>query len=123
MVVGHIGKYMINDIKIKKKYLYFSVIGFIILLVVSFSFGRTYPTTSIIHKLEKEMTLKYNEIINEKNQQIDILNQRLKISQENYNKLSKSLNELKVKYDNIKEPETIREIKDRFIYLGFPPID
>jgi len=94
----------------------------ILLTAIGFTFGRYNPTTDTISKFTNDLLKQYETKLKSDKVIITGLENDLKMVNENYTILSNKIKNLKVNYENVKEPQNIAEIKDRFTKLGFPPI-
>ena len=59
--------------------------------------------------------------IRDKDKQLIVLSDKLKKSQLAYNKLQEDIENLKKEIDDVKEPESLQETKDRLKALGYNP--
>lgn len=100
-------------------------IGIILIILFAaggFTFGRYYPTNNTVSEITSNVAKQYEKELKANKEIIAGLEKELKIADENYMILSNKIKDLKVSYENVKEPKNIAEIKDRFIKLGFPPL-
>lgn len=101
---------------------FIAIILVILFTAGAFTFGRYYPTSDAILKITNDIVKQYDIKLKTDKDVIVSLEKELKIADENYTILSNKIKNLKVSYENVKEPKNIAEIKDRFTKLGFPPM-
>lgn len=106
------------------------IIGICIASIIIFTFiGFTYgkynpdPNSQIVQELLNKMLsdekLKYEQIINGKDIEINTINKQLELSMDKIKDNEKEIAKLKTKINSIKPPQNISEVKLRLKELGY----
>lgn len=101
-----------------------ALILFIILFFFVFngvSYISDYFTSRAIEQTRKELETKYNSTIKEMNNKLEIVNNKLSISEKSRLQLINKSKELELKLSKIKLPASNAEIRERFNNLGYNP--
>jgi peptidoglycan hydrolase CwlO-like protein len=97
----------------------------IIFIFIAFTYGSYHPNTnsqlfqSYIDEKLKEEKDKYDKIINERTEQINLLSEQLQISQQTVYKKQTEINKLKKEIASINAPLNLQETKERLNKLGY----
>ena len=113
--------------KMNKGYLLGTIglVFFILFLFVGFKYGSYHPNpnSEVVQTLLQDLLIKekeyYEQLINEKDQQILVIQDKLNKSElliENYKQELKKLNNLVI---NIKPPSSVGEVRERLRRLGY----
>lgn len=95
-------------------------IAVIYLIWVSWWTPKPVDTQQLLADLRGKLTKQFEKDMKDKDVKITDLVNRLRVSTEKYKALTKQLAE--VRNEPIKEPpKTSKELRDRFVALGFPP--
>jgi hypothetical protein len=85
-------------------------------------FSHTTVTQKIIEDNKALIDKQYEVQLKEKQNEINMINERLIESEKKMKKLSNSLAALKKRSENVQAPKTNQEARQRLIDLGYPPI-
>lgn len=115
---------MWDNIKNHKGLVIIIIVG-IIFIFIAFTYGTYHanPNSQVVQnyvneKLKEEKD-KYDKSINEKTEQIKLLNDQLQISQANVYKKQTEINKLKKEMNSINAPTNLQETKERLNKLGY----
>ncbi len=76
-------------------------------------------TAQLLNDLREKLTAQFEQDVKDRDVKIRDLSSRLVVSDSKYRTLSKRLTE--VRNEIIVPPKTNKELRDRFVALGFPP--
>ena len=102
-----------------------SIIAIISFTIIGFTYGKYNPDPNsevvqeLLNKMLTDEKLKYEQIINGKDNEINTINKQLELSMSIIQNNKKEITNLKNKIKNIKPPENEKEIRSRLKDLGY----
>lgn len=105
-----------------------SVAGIILaaLLLIAYlsipSCSKPATPTAVLNTAQAQMTAQFNAQLKDKDAQIADYQNKLVVSQGKYTALVQRYNTLQKEKENVKAPVTNKELRDRFVALGYPPL-
>ncbi len=98
--------------------------GIIVLVVISIPSCSKPPVTpqQTINEVKAELEKQYTAQLKDKEATIRDYQSRLTVSYDKYTAMANRYIALQKEKDNVKPPETNREIRSRFVTLGYPPL-
>ena len=117
---------MWDNIKNHKGLVIIIIVG-IIFIFIAFTYGTYHanPNSEVVQNYVNEKIKQeeenYQKNINEKDEQIKLLNDQLQISQANVYKKQTEINKLKKEIASINAPVNLQETKERLNKLGYNP--
>jgi peptidoglycan hydrolase CwlO-like protein len=102
-----------------------SIIAIISFAIIGFTYGKYNPDPNsqivqeLLNKMLSDEKLKYEQIINGKDIEINTINKQLELSMDKIKDNEKEIYKLKSKINNIKPPQNISEVKLRLKELGY----
>ena len=79
-------------------------------------------TQQVLANLRVQLEVQYKKAMEAKEAQIKDLKSRLSVSEQKYKYLSKKVQEIQNASTNIKPPQGLGELRDRFTAVGFPSL-
>lgn len=102
-----------------------SIIAIISFTIIGFTYGKYNPDPNgqivqeLLNKMLSDEKLKYEQIINGKDIEINTINKQLELSMNKIKDNEKEISKLKNKINSIKPPTNINEVKLRLKELGY----
>ena len=102
-----------------------SIIAIISFTIIGFTYGKHNPDPNsqvvqeLLNKMISDEKIKYEQIINVKDNEINTINKQLELSMSIIQDNKKEITNLKNKIKNIKPPENESEIRSRLKDLGY----
>jgi hypothetical protein len=112
-------KSMLTSLDFKTLLIVCLVVGLVSLLWLSWWSPKPADTQQLLSNMREKTDKLFLQGLKERNVKIDELTNRLTVSDAKYKTLTKRLTE--VRNEIIVPPKTNRELRDRFVALGFPP--
>jgi hypothetical protein len=112
-------KSMLTSLDFKTLLIVCLVVGLVSLLWLSWWSPKPADTQQLLSDLRAKLTKQFEIDINDRDAKIKDMTARLTVSDAKYRVLSKRLTE--VRNETIVPPKTNKELRDRFVALGFSP--
>lgn len=115
----------IGTVDIDQKWVYLGgivIVAIILLVFLSWPSLKPIDTQAIINNTKIELEKQYTAQLKDKDAQIQDAKSRLTVSEGRYSGLVQKLADLQKEKVNVKPPTTNKELRDRFIALGFVPL-
>jgi predicted sulfurtransferase len=98
------------------------LIAIVIIIFLSWPVKKPIDTTAVMNQAQQQMTAQFTAQIKEKDTLILDYKNKLVVSQGKYTALVQRYNTLQKEKENVKAPVTNKELRDRFVALGYPPL-
>ena len=101
------------------------IVSILIFTFIGFTFGKYNPDPNsqivqeLLNKMISDEKLKYEQIINGKDIEINTINNQLELSMNKIKDNEKEISKLKNKINSIKPPTNVNEVKLRLKELGY----
>lgn len=86
------------------------------------SCSKPVTPTAVINQAQAAMETQFKVQLKDKDAQITDYKNKLVVSQGKYAALVRRYNTLQKEKENVKAPVTNKELRDRFVALGYPPL-